>query len=137
MQKGTGLNLGLRYVPESTAQGIRRLPEHQQAQIQEIRLREEQPLAVKKEGKEELFTHRVTKEAAGAASGVSENCLRRFLVQLSARAIPGLCHGRRRQPDRVLRQWGDPGRGSGNHPVCEQFEYPDCKTGAWLRTGSL
>ena len=30
--------------------------------IQEIRLREEQPLAVKKEGKEELFTHRVTKE---------------------------------------------------------------------------
>ena len=33
MQKGTGLNLGLRYVPESTAQGIRRLPEHQQAQI--------------------------------------------------------------------------------------------------------
>ena len=31
-------------------------------EIQEIRLREEQPLAVKKEGKEELFTHRVTKE---------------------------------------------------------------------------
>ena len=30
--------------------------------IQEIRLREEQPLAVKKEGMEELFTHRVTKE---------------------------------------------------------------------------
>lgn len=30
--------------------------------IQEIRLREEQPLVVKKEGKEELFTHRVTKE---------------------------------------------------------------------------
>ena len=30
--------------------------------IQEIRLREEQPLAVKKEGKEELFTHWVTKE---------------------------------------------------------------------------
>ena len=42
MQKGTGLNLGLRYVPESTAQGIRRLPEHQQAQIQEIRLRVQQ-----------------------------------------------------------------------------------------------
>ena len=29
--------------------------------IQEIRLREEQPLVVKKEGKEELFTHRVNK----------------------------------------------------------------------------
>ena len=30
--------------------------------IQEIRLREGQPLAVKKDGKEELFNHRVTKE---------------------------------------------------------------------------
>ena len=36
--------------------------------IQEIRLREEQPLAVKKEGKEELFTHRVTKK----------NCVKRW-----------------------------------------------------------
>ena len=40
--------------------------------IQEIRLREEQPLAVKKEGKEELFTHRVTKEERTAAPGKSQ-----------------------------------------------------------------
>ena len=55
MQQGTGLPCVLRYVPDCVARGIRQLPEHQQAQLQEIRLRvrqlpriydsrEEQPL---------------------------------------------------------------------------------------------
>lgn len=43
MQQGTGWNLGLRYMPDSVAQGIRHLPEQQQAQIREIRLRVQQP----------------------------------------------------------------------------------------------